>query len=161
MKRHVLVVLALLAGLLGLASPAHASGDDYPYKSDQTNRSDRWGFTMRQCVSFAAWRLAQSGHPISSWGSALNWDDVARARHLTVTTRPKAGAVAQWNAGERSPWYAPGGGVGTLTAGPYGHVAWVRNVYADGSVLVEQYNMSGDRAYSTMRVKAPRYLYLG
>jgi surface antigen len=165
-KRHALVVLALLAGLLGLAAPAHAAaGDDYPYRTDQTNHSDRWGFTMRQCVSFAAWRLAQTGHPLSNstqgWGSAYKWDDVARARHLTVTTRPKVGAVAQWNGGERSPWYAPSGGVGTLTAGPYGHVAWVRWVYSDGSVLVEQYNMSGDRSYSTMRVKAPRYLYLG
>jgi len=34
----------------------------------------------------------------------------------------------------------------------------VKAVYADGSALVEQYNLSGDRAYSVMRVKAPRYL---
>ena len=30
----------------------------------------------------------------------------------------------------------------------------------DGSVQVAQYNGTGDRAYSTMRVRAPRYLYL-
>ena len=165
MKQRALVVLALLVGLLGLAAPAHAAGDDYPYRSATTNANDRWGFTVRQCVSFAAWRLAQAGHPVANssnvWGSAAHWDDTARAKGVIVTTRPKVGAVAQWNAGERSAWYAPSGGTGTLTAGPYGHVAWVKWVYSDASVLVEQYNVGGDRAYSTMRVKAPRYLYLG
>jgi surface antigen len=37
----------------------------------------------------------------------------------------------------------------------------VTHVYSDGSVQIEQYNMSGTRSYSTMRVKAPRYLYDG
>jgi hypothetical protein len=37
----------------------------------------------------------------------------------------------------------------------------VRAVYADGSALIEQYNMFSSRSYSTMRVKAPRYLYYG
>jgi len=36
----------------------------------------------------------------------------------------------------------------------------VLSVYSDGSVLVEQYNLYGDESYSTMRVKAPRYLHL-
>jgi surface antigen len=40
-------------------------------------------------------------------------------------------------------------------------VGWVKQVYADGSALVEQYNMGGDRSYSVMRVKAPRYLLIG
>jgi hypothetical protein len=33
-------------------------------------------------------------------------------------------------------------------------------VYRDGSVLVAQYNGTASRAFSTMRVKAPRYLLL-
>ena len=33
-------------------------------------------------------------------------------------------------------------------------------VYSDGSVKVEQYNVGGNRAYSVMRVKAPRYIYI-
>ena len=158
------MVLALLAGLFSLAMPAQAAGDDYPYKNDTVNRSDRWGFTTRQCVSFAAWRLQQRSHPISNsgnaWGNASHWDDAARARRVTISTRAKVGAIAQWNANERSAYYAPSGGVGTITAGSYGHVAYVKYVYSDGSALIEQYNMSGNRSYSTMRVKAPRYLYL-
>jgi surface antigen len=152
-------------GLFGplLVSPASASGDDYPYRADRVNRADRWGFTTRQCVSFAAWRLAQRHHPISNasgWGSAYRWDNVAHARGVTITGRPKVGAIAQWNAYERSAYYSPTGGVGSFRAGGYGHVAYVSGVYGDGSVRVEQYNVAGTRTYSAMRVKAPRYLYL-
>lgn len=164
MKRRALVVLALLLGLLALAAPAQAAGDDYPYRGDTVSRADRWGFTTRQCVSFAAWRLEQRGHALSNagnaWGSAYHWDEAARARGVVVSSRPKVGAIAQWNASERSTYYAPTGGTGTLQAGSYGHVAYVAAVYSDGSVKVEQYNMSGNRSYSAMRVKAPRYLYL-
>ena len=48
-----------------------------------------------------------------------------------------------------------------MRAGSYGHVAYVEAVYADGSVRLAQYNMYGNRSYSLMRAKAPRYLYLG
>jgi surface antigen len=162
-KSRVLVVLAVLAGLMSMALPAQAS-DDYPYRGDTVNRMDRWGFTTRQCVSFAAWRLAQHGHAISNsgnvWGNASHWDDTAKARRIVISTRPKVGAIAQWNGGERSTWYPAGGGSGTMTAGSYGHVAWVKGVYSDGSVLVEQYNLSGNRSYSQMHLRAPRYLYV-
>jgi surface antigen len=138
--------------------------NDYPYAS-QSNfyAMDKWGFTERQCVSFAAWRLAQHGHTINNrdnWGSAYSWDDTARRLGKTVTTHARVGAIAQWNANESSPYYAPGSARanGTFEAGGYGHVGYVKYVYSDGSALVEQYNMSGSRSYSVMRVKAPRYL---
>jgi surface antigen len=156
----------MVAALVGplFALPANAAGDDYPYRGDTVNRSDRWGFTTRQCVSFAAWRLEQNHHAITNsgnaWGNASHWDDTARARRITVSSRPKVGAVAQWNAGERSAFYPASGGTGAMTAGSYGHVAWVRAVYSDGSALVEQYNMSDNRSYSQMHVRAPRYLYI-
>ncbi|MEO6204450.1 MAG: CHAP domain-containing protein [Mycobacteriales bacterium] len=140
------------------AGTATKVGDDYPYRTDTTNGSDPWGFTKRQCVSFAAFRLSQRGHTISNsqnWGSALNWDDTARRLGKTVTTTPRVGAIAQWNAGESSRY-----GNGTFTAGGYGHVAYVTAVYSDGSVLLEQYNLGGNRSYSTMRATAPRYLLL-
>ncbi len=141
-------------------------GDDYPYRSATSNASDPWGFTERQCVSFAAWRLSQHGRALNngkdSWGSALSWDDTARRLGRTVGTTPTVGSVAQWNAGESSPYYGPGSATanGSFAAGGYGHVAWVKAVYADGSALVEQYNLGSDRSYSVMRVKAPRYLKL-
>jgi surface antigen len=160
--------LSTLALALPLADAASAAGgDDYPWRTSTTNAADRWGFTQRQCVSFVAWREAQAGHPTSNssqhWGSAASWDNTARALGVPISSRPRVGAIAHWNAGERSAWYANGSARpnGTITAGGYGHVGWVRAVYADGSALVEQYNMFGNRSYAAARVKAPRYLYYG
>jgi surface antigen len=166
-KTRFLAAAALVAALLVpfLASPAQAAGNDYPYRNaTNASASDRWGFTQRQCVSFVAWRLAQHSRALSNagnaWGNANHWDEAAKGKHVTISARPKVGAVAQWNSGERSKYYAPNGGTGYLQAGQYGHVAYVSQVFSDGSVAVEQYNVNGNRAYSTMHVKANRYLYL-
>ena len=167
LRRLITVAATVLCLSTAFSSTAFAAGDDYPYRAYTSNVSDRWGFTVRQCVSFVAWREAQAGHPVNNftqhWGSALNWDNTARARGVWISSRPRVGSIAQWNAYERSAWYANGSSVanGTITAGGYGHVAWVKAVYADGSALIEQYNMFSSRSYSTMRVKAPRYLYYG
>jgi surface antigen len=167
LRRLITVAATVLCLSTAFSSSAYAVGDDYPYRSYTSNVADRWGFTVRQCVSFVAWREAQAGHPVSNftqhWGSAYNWDNTARARGVWISTRPRVGSIAHWNAYERGSWYANGSSVpnGTITAGGYGHVAWVRAVYADGSALIEQYNMFSSRSYSTMRVKAPRYLYYG
>jgi surface antigen len=161
-------VTALTALTLPFAPAASASGDDYPWRTSTAYSSpDRWGFTQRQCVSFVAWREAQAGHALNNatqrWGSALSWDEAAIRLGKRISTRPVVGAIAHWNAGERSPWWAYGSATanGYIQAGPYGHVGWVKQVNADGSVLVEQYNMSGSRTYSLTRVKAPRYIYYG
>jgi surface antigen len=141
--------------------------DDYPYRN-QTDyyAMDKWGFTERQCVSFAAWRLAQHGNTINNkdnWGSAYTWDDTARRLGYRVTSTAHVGYIAQWNAHESGAYYGKGSSTpnGTFSAGGYGHVGWVKQVYADGSALVEQYNMGNSRSYSVMRVKAPRYLGIG
>ena len=172
----VLAALAALLAVLAPARPAAAATDDYPWRSDTTNSNDSFGFTKRQCVSYAAWRLYKAGHRISNrtvkdgrtyyWGNAYQWDSTAAALGKPIRTygrygksAPRVGSVAHWNAGETSKYYG-NGWVGTYKAGSYGHVAWVAAVYSDGSVLVRQYNGSGTRSYSTMRVKAPRYLVL-
>lgn len=166
-RRHsLLLVLSLLCALaspLLPATAAQASGNAYPYRNATTNTSDPWGFTKRQCVSFAAWELAAHHHAIRNstqhWGNAYSWDNVARARHKVITTRPKVGAVAQWNANERST-YRTSSGTGWFRAGSFGHVAYVTAVYGDATVRIEQYNLNGNRSFSTMRLKAPRYLYI-
>ena len=147
--------------------PQPSGGDDYPYRDAATNAIDRWGFNERQCTSFVAWQLALHGRILDNgaqgWGSALTWDDAARRLGVTVSITPSVGAVAQWGAGESSAYYSPGSSSadGRFTASGYGHVAWVRSVYADGSVLVEQYNLGEGRSYSVMHVRAPRFLRLG
>lgn len=167
MRARALLILAMLAALLSPmlgVGTAQATGDDYPYRTATTNSADAWGFTKRQCVSFAAWRLRQHSYAISNannaWGNAYNWDTAATKRGFIVTSKPKVGTIAQWNANEKSRYYAPNGGIGTFSAGGYGHVGYVTTVYSDGSVRVEQYNMTGSGSYSAMRVKAPRFLYV-
>ncbi|HUR13933.1 MAG TPA: CHAP domain-containing protein [Mycobacteriales bacterium] len=141
--------------------------NDYPYRTQSDYyATDKWGFTQRQCVSFAAWRLAQHGRTINNrdnWGSAYTWDDAARRLGHTVTSKARVGAIAHWNANESGAYYSKGSATanGKFSAGGYGHVGWVKQVYSDGSALVEQYNMGSDRSYSAMRVKAPRYLLVG
>jgi surface antigen len=169
--KHVVgVLVAVFAMTLALAvtsAPAQAAGDDYPYRTDTTNRVDPWTFTRRQCVSFAAWRLAQRGSTtvalVRSWGNAKDWDNHAANRHMRITTTPKVGAIAQWNAYEKSWTYTAGvrQPTGWMRSGAYGHVAVVKIVHTDGTVTVEQYNGDGHRSYGTKRVKAPRYLYIG
>src|SRR5207302_4721318 len=66
----------------GAASRALAGTDDYPASlrnAAQDSLVDPWGFYNRECTSFAAWRLARDGHPITNWmrgghfGNAWHW----------------------------------------------------------------------------------------
>ena len=165
MTSRLMLVLTTLLALLAMSTPAQAA-DAYLYRSDTTRGADPWGFTQRQCVSYVAWRLAKRGAPISNaaqqWGNAANWDDASRRLRVGIGARPVVGAVAHWNAYESSAYYGPGSTRqnGTMRAGGYGHVGYVQGVHSDGSAVVAHYNMYGDRAYSLVRVKAPRYLYL-
>ncbi len=164
--RRALVLLTALVAFCALTITPASASDAYPWKYDTTRSADPWGFTKRQCVSYVAWRMAVRGTPISNylgrWGSAYNWDDNARRLGHGIGSRAVKGAIAHWNPGERAAWYANGSTRpnGWITAGPYGHVGYVDGVHADGSAVVRQYNMSGARSYSIVRIKAPRYLYV-
>jgi surface antigen/peptidoglycan hydrolase CwlO-like protein len=93
--------------------------------------SDPWGFGIRQCTSYAAWYFnAVEG---KSWyntrpgsGSAWNWPALASDQGYSVSSTPRAGAIASW----------PRGGI----YGSYGHVAIVRSVNANGTINVSEYN---------------------
>ena len=165
-RRLLVLLTVVIAFSAGTLSPASAVGDDYPWRTDATWSADTRGFTKRQCVSFVAFRMAQRGVHLDNWrngwGSALNWDDAARRMGHGIGSQARVGAIAQWNPGERAAWYANGSSYanGTITAGPYGHVGYVQGVHPDGSAVVTQYNLSGTRTYSIVRVRAPRYLYV-
>ncbi len=142
----------------------------YPWANDQTNGSDPYGMTMRQCVSFAAWYINAHGTPfghftkgpkgVGTFGDASTWDSAARTAGFTVSSRPLVGSIAQWHANEKytvtsaTGWFA-------ITAGSAGHVAVVTKVYSDGSVDLAQYNLSFNRSFNALtKVKAPRYIYV-
>lgn len=165
LRRALVLLLTLPVVHLTTAGPAAAT-DDYPWRLSSAAGPDAFGFTPRQCVSFVAWRLAQRGTPIDNardgWGDARAWDEAAGRLGHPVGSVPVVGAVAHWDAHERGPLHTGGPSLrGTMQAGAYGHVAWVQHVHTDGSATVAHYNGNGRRTFSTSRVRAPRYLYVG
>ena len=112
---------------------------------------DPWGFALRNCTSFVAWRLREangfadfSNHlDGGAFGNAEQWDDNAEALGYLVDDVPAVGAVAQTDAGR------------------VGHVAWVSAV-GDGTVTVEEYNyyVAGGYDVRTVPTSDFRYLHL-
>ncbi len=98
---------------------------------------DPWGMCVRQCVSYTAWKVAQSGRNMPNWGgygNANQWDDNARAMGIPVDSSPRAGDVAVSNSGF------------------YGHVMYVESVLQDGRIYVSQYNYELQGKYSEMTI---------
>ena len=110
---------------------------------------DSWGFVLRNCTSFVAWRLQERNRMAGfgnryggrHWGDAQHWDDAARALGLRVDGVPAIGAVAQTDAGR------------------VGHVAWVTAI-GPGTVTVEEYNHLVPGGYSVRTVPTGDFRYL-
>lgn len=103
---------------------------------------DNWGMYNRECVSYAAYKVAASGRHMPYWGgvgNAYEWPGNARGAGIPVGSTPRVGSVAVW---------------GIEDIGGVGHVAYVEGVNGDGSVEVSQYNYGVSGAYSTMTVPA-------
>ena len=109
-------------------STSQGKGDDYPSKwrnVPQDSIRDDWGYPVRECTSFAAWRASkESGvkhSDLVQLGDGGMWGDSARSRGIPVYSKPKAGDIA---------YYKSGG---------YGHVAYVAKVNGD-TMYIEEYN---------------------
>lgn len=138
------------------------AGDDYPWKGTIHNANNPVsGFAYRNCTDFAWWRvMGQLGITDQTkmnatrlgpgdggdWG--LKWQQVG----WTVSKTPKVGAVI---------WYARhANGVGS-----YGHVAIVKAINPDGTVVEEGYNFgmppTGQYYKRTIAASYPSgYLYI-
>lgn len=105
--------------------------------------SDPWRYDVRNCTSFAAWKIHQEfGISIPGWGNANSWDTNAVKSGYTVNQTPTVGSIAQWEGG-------------------FGHVAFVTAINPDGSVNVEQYNKAGTGHFSRQsRVRAANYIHI-
>lgn len=77
-------------------------------------------YTVGQCTYYVFDRVG--GKIGSTWGNANNWARAAAQAGYTVNHRPAAGAILQ------------------TAVGPFGHVAFVESVNADGSVHVSEMN---------------------
>lgn len=143
-KRISFLLFALLAaGALTAGAAAYNTGDDYPqnYKNpDLDTVVDEWNFYNRECTSFVAWCLnSRNGIPFTNqyggvgrWGNAYEWAAAAEQLGYAVDMNPAVGSVF---------WQDRIGNTGT------GHVAWVKAVNGDGTVMIEQYNST--YVYST------------
>jgi surface antigen len=116
--------------------------DTYPNKwrnASQDSMIDTWGMYNRECVSYTAWKVYESGRYMPYWGgrgNANQWDDNARSAGIPVDGNPKVGDVAVKN------------------SGPYGHVMFVEHVYSDGSIYISQYNQDLEGHYSEAIISA-------
>jgi len=105
-----------------------AHGDTYPTPwcdSGQDSQLDYWGMFNRECVSYTAWKVHESGRYMPYWGgigNANQWDDNARSAGIPVDGSPRAGDVAIKN------------------SMPYGHAMYVESVNRDGTINISQYN---------------------
>lgn len=109
---------------------------------------DNWGMYTRECVSYAAWKVASSGRYMPYWGgrgNANQWLGNARAAGIPTGTTPRVGAIAVWNFGY------------------YGHVAHVDVVLDNGRVKISEYNVpafSGNYSERIIRANDPDgYIY--
>jgi surface antigen len=110
---------------------------------------DPWGFALRNCTSFVAWRLRMTNGLADfenhfggvHWGNAAHWNEAATDLGYLADDVPAVGAVAQTDAGR------------------VGHVAWVSAV-GDGTVTVEEYNMAVAGGYDVRTVPTSSFRYL-
>lgn len=119
---------------LGGGSSVNNSGSGYPWASVPypSSSPDPWGMYKRECVSYTAWKVANSGRYMPYWGgrgNAKQWDDNARAAGIPVDYSPRVGDV------------------GVSNSGTYGHTFYVEKVSGDGSIYVSDYNQQFDGKY--------------
>jgi surface antigen len=113
-----------------------ARGGGYPsFWADipMDSTADDWGMYNRECVSYAAFRVASSGRHMPYWGGVGNanqWPGDARAAGISINYTPKEGDVAIWSAGY------------------YGHAMYVESVNGDGSIVISEYNYDWSGRYS-------------
>jgi surface antigen/peptidoglycan hydrolase CwlO-like protein len=115
-----------------------ACGGGYPgvwCNAPQDSLIDTWGMYNRECVSYTAFKVAQSGRYMPYWGgrgNANQWPGDAQA----------AGISMSYGGGARP------GDVAISTAGAFGHAMYVESV-SGSTVNVSQYNAALDGRYST------------
>jgi surface antigen len=121
-----------------LASGARELGDDYPWPYElrdyQGGGLSPLNYYYRECVDFVAWRLNRDA---GSYAAPYKW--------IWSNLTPLGGNASQW----RYNWEAHGWPVsdvpvvGAVADMGGNHVAYVKRVNGDGTVLLEEYNWSG------------------
>jgi surface antigen len=132
--------------------PGDPNSGGYPAKwanAPMNAYVDDWGMYSRQCVSYAAYKVASTYGNMPYWGGrgdANQWANNARAAGIPTSSVPKVGSV------------------GVQYSGAYGHVAWVEAVNGDGTLIISQFNANWSGNYSRWIVNRSffnEYIYFG
>ena len=127
-----------------LLSGAREAGDDYPWFAEPSNNQggglSPLNYFYRECVDFVAWRLNRDAGTTAA-PFAFVWSDLT----------PGGGNGRQWKSAWKSHGWPTSATpiVGSVAYfGAENHVAYVKAVNADGTVLLEEYNWQNDHLYS-------------
>jgi surface antigen/peptidoglycan hydrolase CwlO-like protein len=110
---------------------------------------DDWGMYTRQCVSYAAFKVASTYGNMPYWGgrgNANEWPGNAIGAGIPIGSVPKVGSV------------------GVITSGEYGHVGWVESVNNDGTITISHYNVGWNGEFARWVVSPSyfdTYIYFG
>ncbi len=120
----------------------------YPAKwadADQDSLVDDWGLYNRECVSYTAWKVEQSGKRMPYWGgrgNANQWPSSAQADGIATGNEPRKGAVA------------------IALIGPYGHAMYVEDVLAGGKIRISEFNYYVTGTYTERIVSGANLTYI-
>jgi len=109
---------------------------DFVWQMPDGRVIDEWTYYMRNCTSYVAFRIAGNGHSSAvRWlGNGGQWYSRAAAKGIAVGQTPRVGAAVSFN----------------FRGSPYGHVAYVEEVYGGGSQFkISEYNMRLDGTYTS------------
>ena len=156
MRKISALILALLmaaATLTFVAAPASAGTtllckgfsscnargyDDSGFSKVYKTR--HWGMIGgHNCTNYVAYRLTHHGRVTthkSGFTSAANWSAAAKAHGITRSSKPQVGDIAWWAKG------SPGSKTG--------HVAYVEQVYPNGTIRISEDNYKGDFQWKTI-----------
>jgi hypothetical protein len=119
-------VTALAISTIAVASMGPACGGGYPERLCRHPLDtvvDQWGMYNRECVSYTAYRVAESGrHMPYGFGDANRWPMAAKGHGIPVDYTPRVGDVA------------------IRLDDNHGHSMYVEALNNDGTLHVSEYN---------------------
>lgn len=118
-----------------------------PYPCWNAGCVDSWGLYYRECVSYTAWKVADSGRFVPHFagaGNANQWPGTTKSHGIAQGPSPRKGAVAI-----------------DMSIQPYGHSMYVEAVLGDGSqIRISEYNFAGPGQYSERILPAEGFVYI-
>jgi len=127
----------------------------YTKNGVEYGESDPWGYYLRNCTSYVAWKLSSLGVSssyLTGLGNGGQWyDKAANKSGLTRGTSPMVGAAA----------VKP-----TSKTDQFGHVAYVESVNSNGTITVSEYNRDlhgngGTRTGTATAMGFTEFVYFG